>query len=69
MHLSYKIQLMQRLQQAYAVFLRNSVTSHQMPVPRLCLPPFTPPSNASYHKTLKRLQWTIYFNFGALVSD
>jgi hypothetical protein len=45
MLLTYKIHLMQRLQQACAIFLLDNVTNHQMLVPQSCLPPFAPPSN------------------------
>jgi hypothetical protein len=48
-----KIHLMQRLKQAYAVFLRDSVANHQMPVPNSCLSPFAPPSNTSSHNRIK----------------
>jgi hypothetical protein len=44
MLLTYKIDLMQRLQQACALFLHDSIANHQIPMPHSCLPPFTAPS-------------------------
>jgi hypothetical protein len=63
MLLTYKIHLMQRLQQAYAVFLRDSVTNHQMPFPLSCLLPFTSPSNTSYHKRVKKATMNYLLQF------
>jgi hypothetical protein len=44
---------MQRLQQAFGLFLRDSVASHQIPAPQSCQPPFAPSSNTSYHERMK----------------
>jgi hypothetical protein len=44
---------MQRLQQACASVLHNTVANHQMPFPHSCLPPFIAPANTSYHKRKK----------------
>jgi hypothetical protein len=53
MPLHYKLQLMQRLQQACAVFLGENVANRQRPAPRSIVPPFAPPSNISYHLSQK----------------
>jgi hypothetical protein len=44
MLLTYKIDLMQRLQQAREIFFRDNVANQQMPVHHSCLRPFAPPS-------------------------
>jgi hypothetical protein len=63
MLLTYKIHLLQRLQQLCAVFVYDSVDDHQMLVPHSCLSPFAPPSNISYHKRMKTTTKNYLFKF------
>jgi hypothetical protein len=63
MFLTYKIDLMQRLQQACALFLHDSVTNPQMPIPHSCLPPLAGPANTSYHKRMKMTTMNYLFKF------
>jgi hypothetical protein len=63
MLLTYKIHLMQCLQQACALFLCDSVANHQILVLYSCLPPFAPPSNTSQHKRMKTTTKNCLFKF------